>query len=103
MEYHTTGDFLRTNISEENDLKKIDYIIVVWLSNDDRGLFQRYKDVNPNGKIVAFNRSQPNYLGEKDILIKWDVQDTLPELDKLIQSNTSDLQVSDNIPYKKAA
>jgi hypothetical protein len=51
-------------------------------------MLQRYKENNPDWKIIAFNLQQPNYLWEEDILVEWDIQETLIELDKSVTKNT---------------
>ena len=86
QEHHVSWPRLRENISEDQ-MKNIDFVITVWLSADDRWMLQWYKKINPKGKIIALNLEQPNYIGEKDVLVKWDIQKTLLEINNIIQSN----------------
>jgi hypothetical protein len=85
QDHHVSWQWLKENISEDQ-MKNIDFIITAWLSADDRWMLRWYKDINPNGKIIALNLEQPNYLWKEDILVKWDIQKTLPELNELIQN-----------------
>ncbi|KKQ46409.1 MAG: hypothetical protein US63_C0002G0022 [Candidatus Moranbacteria bacterium GW2011_GWC2_37_8] len=78
-----TGDWLKENI-QPSWLKEIDAIITVGLSSDDRGMLAWYKENNPNGKLIAINLVQPNFVGEEDYLLKGDLQDILPELEKMV-------------------
>ncbi|HOQ78745.1 MAG TPA: Sir2 family NAD-dependent protein deacetylase [Candidatus Absconditabacterales bacterium] len=85
QDHHVSGQWLKENISEDQ-MKNIDFIITAGLSADDRGMLRWYKDINSNGKIIALNLEQPNYLGKEDILVKGDIQKTLPELNALVQN-----------------
>lgn len=78
-----TGDWLRNNIEKEW-LKDIDFIVTAGLSSDDRALLAWYKENNPEGKIIAINLEQPKYLGDEDYLLKGDLQEILPELERTI-------------------
>lgn len=76
-----SGQYLRDNIKSKW-LREIDYIVTVGLSHDDRGFLGWYKRNNPQGKIVAVDLKQPNYLGNEDTLISGDLQEIIPELEK---------------------
>lgn len=78
-----SNDWLKENVSEE-DLKKIDCVITIGLSEDQSGFLGWYKTVNQNGKIVAINIAKPNYLSNEDYLILDDAQVAIPELHKAI-------------------
>lgn len=78
---HISGEWLRENVQEEW-LKEIDGVVAVGLNADDRGFLAWYKQQNPNGKIIAVNVRQPNYVGEGDAIIEGDAQEILPEAAK---------------------
>jgi hypothetical protein len=67
-----------------DDIKKIDAIVCIGLSHDDRGFLAWYKLHNPNGIIIALDLKKPSYLGSEDMLILGDLHDTLPHLLKQI-------------------
>lgn len=77
--YHISWDDMLQRYNPEY-FKEIDAIICIWLSHDDRGLLWWYKQHNPQGKIIAFDLQQPEYLGDEDYLLQWDVQKILPEI-----------------------
>lgn len=70
----------------EQDFSHIDYIICVGLSHDDRGFLGWYKKQNPQGKIIAVDLGNPNYLGDEDYLIQADLQRLLPDLADYLKS-----------------
>lgn len=76
-------DWLKSNVTK-NDLKKIDYVITVGLAKDESGFLGWYKEHNPKGTIVAINLTQPEYLGNEDILIEEDAQSALPKLNEVL-------------------
>lgn len=77
---HNEGtDWLKSNINED-DLKKIDYVITVGLAGDESGFLGWYKTIHPGGTIIAINLQQPNYLDDNDLLLIGDVQSLLPLL-----------------------
>ncbi|MDD5726104.1 MAG: hypothetical protein PHC53_01680 [Patescibacteria group bacterium] len=84
---HVTGPWLKQNV-QESWLKDIDVVITAGLSFDDRGFLAWYKKHNPNGKIVALNLNQPSYLGDEDVLVRGDIQQTLPQLQEMISVGT---------------
>lgn len=61
-------------------LKKIDVMLCVGLSYDDRGLLGLYKHHNPKGVIVALCLEKPTYLSDADYFFKEDAQKIIPEL-----------------------
>ncbi|MDN5247888.1 MAG: hypothetical protein QWI36_01990 [Wolbachia endosymbiont of Tyrophagus putrescentiae] len=75
--------WLKKNIKSKH-LRQIDYIVTVGLNSDEAGFLALYKKYNPQGKIIAMNLIQPNYLNNDDILVLGDVQKNLPDL--LIQA-----------------
>lgn len=77
---------LRNNVSP-NDLQKIDAIICIGLSHDDRGFLGWYKRHNPRGIIIAFDIASPSYLGKEDFLVTGDAQETIPALEQLIKKH----------------
>ncbi len=83
---HISGQWLRENVQEEW-LKDIDAIVTVGLSADDRGFLAWYKQHNPNGKIIAVNPEQPNYLGTNDAFVAGDAQEILPAIEQQITQN----------------
>ncbi|BAP00497.1 putative transposase [Wolbachia endosymbiont of Cimex lectularius] len=72
-------DWLMNNIKPEH-LRQIDFIVTCGLNSDTVGFLALYKKHNPKGKIIAMNLVQPNYLGDDDILVAGDLQETLPDL-----------------------
>ena len=69
-------------ISEvSNDaLRQLDYIITVGLQQACTDLLERYKKINPSGKIIAINIKPPPYQYEADYYVKGDSQDTLADI-----------------------
>jgi NAD-dependent SIR2 family protein deacetylase len=61
-------------------LKDIDFVICVGMSGDVIGFLAWYKKHNPNGIIIAINKSELPYLGNEDYLIQGDIQEILPAL-----------------------
>ncbi|NRA90841.1 MAG: hypothetical protein HRU43_06930 [Simkaniaceae bacterium] len=80
---HNKKKWLENNISLE-DLRKIDVVITVGLHTDESGFLKWYKQHNPKGIIVSFNLVQPDYLSDQDFIVVGDIQETIPELQKLI-------------------
>jgi NAD-dependent SIR2 family protein deacetylase len=68
----------------DEELAKIDFIITAGLSADDSGLLYRYKEINPNGKIIALNIEPPHYLEDSDYYVEGDIQVTLPKIRELL-------------------
>jgi NAD-dependent SIR2 family protein deacetylase len=79
-------NWLANNIKPE-DLKKLDYILVIGQSRDNSGFLGWYRYHNPDGIIIGFDKQQPSYLGQQDILVEGDVQETIPELFALLKAN----------------
>ncbi|WCR57911.1 hypothetical protein [Wolbachia endosymbiont of Ctenocephalides felis wCfeJ] len=71
--------WLKKNIKGKH-FRRVDFIIATGLNSDEVGLLALYKKHNPKGKIIAMNLVQPNYLGDDDILVAGDLQETLPDL-----------------------
>jgi hypothetical protein len=65
---------------QNHELQEVEAIICVGLSHDDRGFLAYYKRHNPCGLIAAIDIRSPNYLSNKDLLIKDDLQVVLPML-----------------------
>jgi hypothetical protein len=61
-------------------MRKIDTIICIGLSHDDRGLLSWYKQCNPHGIIIALDLKIPSYLSSHDYVLLGDLQETLPFL-----------------------
>lgn len=61
-------------------LQKIDVLLCVGLSHDDRGLLGYYKHHNPQGIIVALCLDKPTYLGKTDYFIQQNAQKLIPQL-----------------------
>jgi NAD-dependent deacetylase len=72
-------DQLLEEVKEEG-LKEIDVIVCLGLSFDDKGALGWYKHHHPEGMIVSIDLMSPVYLGEKDALLKGDLQEVLPIL-----------------------
>ena len=69
----------------EEVAKQVDLVVVVGCSEDSVGFLGMYRHFNPAGQIVAMNVTKPPYLGEGDLLLKGDVQETLPALLALVR------------------
>lgn len=80
---HISGPWLKNNV-DPNELKKINLVLCIGLSHDDRGFLGWYKTNNPNGIIIAIDLNKPSYLGNEDFLIQEDCQEVLPKLAKKI-------------------
>jgi len=78
-----SGPWLEDNVKPEW-LKKVEAIVTVGLSHDDRGFLAWYKEHNPEGKIIAIDIKRPSYIGEGDALIEDDAQQLLPQLEKMV-------------------
>lgn len=78
------GDILQ-HIDVEQ-LKNIDAIICIGMSEDQSGLLYWYKERHPDGIIVAVDRNIPCYVGRNDKVLQGDIQTILPELAKTFAS-----------------
>ena len=74
-----------------SSLQKIDAVICIGLSHDDRGFLAWFKNHNPNGIIIAVDIAQPGYLGNEDWWCEGDLQQVLPTV------LTNLTQLSENI------
>lgn len=79
MPYCITAESLSKNVTPQ-DLQAIDAVICIGLSHDDRGFLGWYKRHNPDGIIIAFDISTPEYLGDEDFLVNGDAQHTIEQL-----------------------
>lgn len=61
-------------------IQKIDLILCVGLSHDDRGFLGYYKYHNPKGIIVALCLDKPTYLDKNDYFLQKDAQKSIPQL-----------------------
>ncbi len=59
---------------------QIDAIVCVGLSCDDKGFLGWYKEHHPNGKIIAIDYVQPEYLGDEDYWLNQDLQEVCSSL-----------------------
>lgn len=66
-------------------LSHVDVIICMGLSRDNKGFLARYKEINPNGKIISIDLKQPSYLGDHDVWFEGDVQEVMPDLLEIFQ------------------
>ncbi|MBI5655136.1 hypothetical protein HZC53_05815 [Candidatus Uhrbacteria bacterium] len=73
---------------QEDWMRGLDAIVTVGLRTDDNGLLAWYKKLNPKGKIIAMNLEQPVYAGAQDYLLKGDLQQTVPELERTLVTKT---------------
>lgn len=62
------------------DLQEVDVLICIGLSHDDCGFIAHYKKANPQGILIALNKSIPNYVTNTDYLFPDDLQIILPKL-----------------------
>ena len=65
---------------EGSSLGSFEYVICLGLSHDDRGFLGYFKELNPEGKIIAIDLHKPSYLGYEDYLLVGDVQVVIPAL-----------------------
>ncbi len=70
---------IETDLTTEN-LRDVDVILTIGMGKDIRGILEKYKKANPNGRIVAINPEIPRYLGENDLYIQDDAQQIIPDL-----------------------
>ncbi len=61
-------------------LRNVEYLITVGLVYDESGVLKLFKDVNKQGKIIAFGDRKPYYLSADDYFVPGDVQQTIPAL-----------------------
>lgn len=78
------GDILQHIDAEQ--LKNIDVIICIGMSEDQSGLLYWYKELYPKGIIVALDRGVPCYVGHNDKVLRGDIQTIVPELAKSFMS-----------------
>lgn len=71
-------EFLDTFSSE--DWRRIDYLLCIGLSHDDRGFLSWYKEQNPKGTIISIDLNRTDYLGDEDFWMPADAQEILPRL-----------------------
>lgn len=69
---------------KEECLKEIDTVICIGMSEDIRSFLALFKQANPSGIIIAINQQQPAYLGSEDYLLKGDLQQIVPALERAI-------------------
>jgi NAD-dependent SIR2 family protein deacetylase len=67
------------------ELIEIGCIVTVGLRADDSGLLYRFKQINPNGRIVALNTEPPPYLDKTDRYLEGDAQVTLPKIAEIVK------------------
>jgi len=79
---HTHG--IEINQLKPDDLKNIDAILCIGLSKDDCGFLANYKTHNPNGILIAINRTVPEYISDQDYVVLGDIQTIVPEVAKLL-------------------
>jgi len=70
--------------SSAENLQKIDMLICIGLSYDDRGFIGKYKACNQNGIVVALDLIKPRYLDHNDLVLLGDVQTNLPLLSVIL-------------------
>ncbi len=63
---------------DADELGKIDYIVCIGLSRDDKGFLAYYKLHNTKGKIVAIDLKSPTYLSDNDYFVEGDLQKIVP-------------------------
>jgi len=68
---------------DADDLKQLDIILAIGLSEDQSNFLNWYKQHNPQGIIVGINMNDVCYLSDQDYIVKRDIQETLVELAKL--------------------
>jgi len=66
-------------------LKKIDAIVCIGLSYDDRAFLAWYKENNPTGKIISIDIKQPSYLADEDFFVQGDLQNLLVSIDESLK------------------
>ena len=59
------------------DWQKVDAIICIGISHDDRGLLGQYRDSNPDGILIAIDLKIPTYLADCDYICLGDLQEIL--------------------------
>lgn len=59
------------------DWQKVDAIICIGISHDDRGLLGKYRDSNPDGILIAIDLKIPTYLADCDYICLGDLQEIL--------------------------
>ncbi len=79
MPYRVSAKFLKKTLNPKT-LDRIDYIVCVGLNHDDKGFLGWYKSYHPNGKIIAINYIQPEYLGDEDYWLNQDLQEVCASL-----------------------
>lgn len=79
MPYRVSAKVLKKSLNPKT-LDKIDYIVCVGLSHDDKGFLGWYKSYHPEGKIIAIDYIQPEYLGDEDYWINQDLQEVCASL-----------------------
>lgn len=69
------------------EVQQLDCIVTVWLRADDSGLLWRFKEQNPEGRIIALNVEPPPYLDEKDYYLEGDAQETVPQISEILKNS----------------
>ncbi len=77
--FHLTAQQFKKEFDLQ-ELEELDAIICLGLSHDDRGFLAYYKQINPNGLIIAIDLANPSYLSTHDYLLTGDLQKILPIL-----------------------
>lgn len=79
MPYRVHARHLREEV-DPSTLTKIDYLICIGLSYDDRGFIGWFKKHHPDGKIISIDLNTPSYLDSEDFLLQGDLQEIVPRL-----------------------
>lgn len=72
-------DHVKQEISLD-ELKAVDAIVCIGLSQDAKGFLGWYKEHNSRGKIIAIDLKQPSYLSDGDVWLEGDIQKIIPML-----------------------
>lgn len=62
----------------EKILQDIDVIFTIGLNRDPERILASFKQINPQGTIVAVNLKQPCYLADEDFILSMDLKEAIP-------------------------
>ena len=68
----------------EEVAKEVAGMVCIGSSYDFQGVLNLYKTFNPDGTIIAINKEAPDYIGDDDFLVQGDVQEILPNIEKMV-------------------
>ncbi len=74
-------------ILTDTEVQQLDCIVTVGLRADDSGLLWKFRELNPEGRIIALNVEPPPYLDKRDCYLEGDAQETIPQIAEILKNS----------------